>query len=384
MGSRVLILTDYPLSPDRIRGGIPRSLYSTTQAIRRLAPDIEFHVCTLSADVKRSCVKTEDNLVVHYIRYPLVDAPLIAPKQLTDYLFGKKIREIAPNLLHAQGTGKDYGYPAVQARFSPTVYTVHGVINQESKHWEGIKGRYHAVTGSRMERYVLRHARHVVAVSPYVQRTVAPFTTADISVIFNPVEPKFFDVPKREVPNRLLFVGGIEERKGLETLVRAVRLLIEEISEVEVHIVGGVRKVLYHERIKRLVRDLELDDNVRFLSHLSDEDLMREYAEASVFVLPSKEESQGIVLVEAMATGTPVVATDAGGMPDVVEDGRNGFLVSVGDARAMADRIGVLLGDTELRRTFGAEGRAMAAQYLPERIAEQHLELYRRLLTAPT
>jgi glycosyltransferase involved in cell wall biosynthesis len=132
--------------------------------------------------------------------------------------------------------------------------------------------------------------------------------------------------------------------------------------------------------VDREAGHLDLDDNICFLNHLCDEDLIREYAEASVFILPSKEESQGIVLVEAMATGTPVVATDAGGMPDVVEDNRNGFLVPVGDSRAMADRIGMLLKDTELRRSFGVEGKKMADQYLPDRIAGQHLELYRRLL----
>lgn len=383
MGYKVLILTDYPLSPDHIRGGIPRSLYSTTQTISRLAPDIEFHICTLNHEIKKSCVRTDRNLVVHYIRFPLVNAPLIAPKQLTDYLFRKKIREIAPDLIHAQGTGKDYGYPAVRARFSPTVFTVHGVIHQESKHWEGIKGRYHAITGTRMERYVLRHADHVVAVSPYVKRTIAPLTSAEISVIFNPVEPKFFDVQKREVRNRMLFVGGIEERKSLETLVHAVQLLKEEIPEVEVHIVGGVRKLLYHQKIQRLVRDLNLDDNIHFLSRLSDEDLIKEYAEASVFVLPSKEESQGIVLVEAMATATPVIATNAGGMPDVVEDGRNGFLVDCRDSKMMAEKISSLLADERMRKNFGRAGREMATEYLPEKISEQHLQLYRRLLAGP-
>ncbi|KAF5041508.1 GDP-mannose-dependent alpha-(1-6)-phosphatidylinositol monomannoside mannosyltransferase [anaerobic digester metagenome] len=178
----------------------------------------------------------------------------------------------------------------------------------------------------------------------------------------------------------MLFVGGIEERKGLETLVHAVQLLTEEIPEVEVHIVGGVRKVLYHQKIQRLVRDLLLENNVRFLSRLSDEELMREYAEASIFILPSKEESQGIVLVEAMATGTPVIATNAGGMPDVVEDGRNGFLVDCGDCRMMAEKLGILLTDEKMRKAFGCAGREMATEYLPEKIAKQHLQLYRKLL----
>jgi glycosyltransferase involved in cell wall biosynthesis len=380
MPTKILILADYPAPNATISGGIPRALYSLTQELKKLAPEIEFHICTYSDEIRKSVTIQSDNLFLHYICFPLEHAPIIVPKQLTGYLIGNIIKKVKPDLIHAHGTGKDYAYPAIRSSFQPTVVTVQGVIHQESKHWEGLKGRYHAITGKRMERYVLSKARHVAAISPYVKEAVRPLTNADVTVIFDPFEPNFLNVEKNEIPNRLLFVGGIEERKGLETLVHALKHVKADIPGVQLHIVGGVRKIRYHQKVEELIKELGLQDQVRFLGRLPDVSLMKEYAEAAVFILPSKEESQGIVLIEAMATGTPVIATNSGGMPYLVEDGRNGFLVSVGDSQAMADRISVLLKDAGSRRTMGAEGKEMAAQFLPEKIAEQHIGLYRQLL----
>ena len=225
----------------------------------------------------------------------------------------REIRQVSPDLVHAHGTGKDYAAPVIQWNPEKSVTTVHGVPWEESKHWTGIKGTYHRVTGRRIERFVLSRARTIIAVSPYVKRMILEQTRAEISVIFDPVEKKFFDVHKNENIHRLLFVGGIEERKGLEVLIKAIAQVKPIIPDVELHIVGGIRKMIYYHTLVRLIRSLGLESNIRFLGSLPETVLMREYAEAEIFVLPSYEKSQGIVILEAMATGTPVIATRPGG-----------------------------------------------------------------------
>jgi len=104
------------------------------------------------------------------------------------------------------------------------------------------------------------------------------------------------------------------------------------------------------------------------------------YATSTVLVLPSKEESLGVVLLEAMATGTPVVASSVGGIPDIVEDGLNGFLVSYGDSQSLASSLIKLLSDDRLRERMGAKGKEMARNYVPHKIAMEHLNLYKRIL----
>ncbi len=378
---KILLCSDYPSPGKPITGGVPRALYTIVQELKTSEPDYEFHICTLNSDVKKSTVINEDNLFVHYIRFPLKYMPILVPKQLTDYIIRKNIVAIQPDIVHAFGTGKDYAYPALQWDPRRTVITVEGVIHEESKHWTGIKGKYHAITGRQMERFVLNRALHIIAISPYVKKSVQPMTQGMISVIFNPVEPKFFTVQKDEHPNRILFVGGIEERKGLDVLIRALARIKMDIPDIELHIVGGIRKVVYHHSILGLIRSHNLEKNVVFCGQLPDSALLHEYREAAVFVLPSYEESQGIVILEAMATGTPVVATRAGGIPDMIQDGINGILVECGDDRAMAAGIISLLQDSTRRRTLEEAGRENAQQFRPEIVARQHLDVYSRVLS---
>jgi glycosyltransferase involved in cell wall biosynthesis len=378
---KILICTDYPAPNETMTGGIPRSVYSTVQALKKIAPEYDFHIVTLSATIKRSTILKDDNLTVHYLSFPLKNMPILVPKFLSKIFLLRYIRRIQPDLVHAMGTGWDYAYPALSWDPDSVIITVHGVIRQESKHWTGFKGRYHAVTGQRMENKVLAHARNVIAVSPYVKREVQPFTQGDITVIFNPVDKIFFTVEKDEVLNQLLFVGGIEERKGLDVLIRAVARIKKTVPDIELHIVGGIRKIVYHHAVCNLIKSLDLEENIVFCGRLTDSLLFREYREAAVFVLPSYEESQGIVILEAMATGTPVVATRAGGIPDMILDGANGCLVECGDDKQMAVSIVSLLQDKERRRVLGESGKETALQYLPEIIAQQHLQVYNRLLS---
>jgi L-malate glycosyltransferase len=377
---KILICTDYPTPNETVTGGIPRSVYSTVQALKKIAPEYDFHIVTLSATIKRSTILKDGNLTVHYFSFPLKNMPILVPKFLSKIFLLRYIRNLHPDLVHAHGTGWDYAYPAFSLNPDSVIITVHGVIRQESKHWTGLKGRYHAMTGQCMENKVLANARNVIAVSPYVKREVQPFIQGNITVIFNPVEGKFFNVEKDEVPNRLLFVGGIEERKGLDVLIRAVARIKKTVPDIELHIVGGVRKIVYYEKLRGLIKSLDMDQNIEFLGSLPEKKLSVEYREAAVFVLPSREESQGIVILEAMATGTPVVATRVGGIPDMIQDGTNGRLVDCGDDKQLTDVIVSLLMENDQRKKLGDAGKQSALRYLPEKIARQHLDVYNRIL----
>jgi glycosyltransferase involved in cell wall biosynthesis len=119
---------------------------------------------------------------------------------------------------------------------------------------------------------------------------------------------------------------------------------------------------------------------VAFLGSLPHEDVIRCMRAADVFVLPSLVESFGIVLLEAMGCGLPVVASRVMGIPYLVEDGLNGFLVPPTDEEVLADRITALLSDPDLRARMREQNRNKAAAYLMPRIADRFFELWQTLL----
>jgi len=379
MTFRLLMLSDYP-SPDRdVSGGVPRCVESTVSALSKLDSSIEIFVSSFSSKIKTNVTSKSGNLTVHYIPFPLANYPIFVPRCVTNRIIRREIMKVRPDIIHVQGIGKYYSFPILKECSNPVILTVHGIIHQESKSWRGLLGKYRGYVGRYLEKNILNRAKYLIAVSPYVKRAIAPMTTGEISVIYNSLNEMFFSVDKNEVPNRILFVGGIEERKGLHVLIDAIAAIKQTIPAIKLHIVGGIRKASYYNDLLNQIVNLGLQDSIVFKNHLSNSELMQEYSEAALFVLPSKEESLGVVLLEAMATGTPIVASNIGGIPDIIEDGQNGYLVNYGDSQAMASSIIKLLSDDKLRGEMGAKGKEMAKNYVPHKIAMEHLSLYKRV-----
>ena len=373
------MLSDYP-SPDRdVSGGVPRCVESTVSALSKLDSSIEIFVSSFSSKIKTNVTSKSGNLTVHYIPFPLANYPIFVPRCVTNRIIRREIMKVRPDIIHVQGIGKYYSFPILKECSNPVILTVHGIIHQESKSWRGLLGKYRGYVGRHLEKNMLNRAKYLIAVSPYVKRTIAPMTAGDISVIYNSLDEIFFSINKNEVPNRILFVGGIEERKGLHVLIDAIAAIKQTIPAIKLHIVGGIRKASYYNDLLDQIVNLGLQDSIVFKNHLSNSELMQEYSEAALFVLPSKEESLGVVLLEAMATGTPIVASNIGGIPDIIEDGQNGYLVNYGDSQAMASSIIKLLSDDKLRGEMGAKGKEMAKNYVPHKIAMEHLSLYKRV-----
>lgn len=177
----------------------------------------------------------------------------------------------------------------------------------------------------------------------------------------------------------VLFVGRLEKRKGLEYLLRAWPLVHEALPHVRLIVVGGGRRL---EGYRRWVSAHGWRE-VHFVGHVSPDDLVRYYQTADVFCAPSTgQESFGIVLLEAMAAGRPIVASRIPGYAEVVQEGAEGLLVPPKEPAALAVALTRLLADAELRRAMGARGRQKAAAYDWSRIAERVLAFYEETIDA--
>ncbi len=185
----------------------------------------------------------------------------------------------------------------------------------------------------------------------------------------------------------VLFVGRIEPLKGIDTLLKAVALATDGLPDLCGHlsltIIGGLpdptSETVEQEmrRLRRLKSKLGIDDLVTFLGAEDQDTLPYYYSAAEVCVVPSRYESFGMVALEAMACGTPVVASKVGGLTFTVEEGATGYLVPEDDPAALAERLKLLLTDPELRRRMGEKGTQVAQNYSWPLIADQIISLYR-------
>jgi glycosyltransferase involved in cell wall biosynthesis len=164
--------------------------------------------------------------------------------------------------------------------------------------------------------------------------------------------------PERPV---VLFVGWMEEFKGIFELARAARRLVDRGLSFRLVLCGD--GIHYDEMVRRC-RDYGLDDVVEFRGWVDENRKREALAEADLFVFPSHREGMPNAVVEAMASGLPIVTTPVGGIPCLIESGRNGLLVPPRDWEKLAEAIETLLGDEPLRRKMGRENR--------RRIEERH------------
>jgi colanic acid/amylovoran biosynthesis glycosyltransferase len=185
------------------------------------------------------------------------------------------------------------------------------------------------------------------------------------------------DRPPHDGKTILLTVANFAKRKGLPYLLQALALIRDGFPGLELRIVGGNP---FHSEVEaevhRLITDLGVRDNVILIGSKTRASLTAEYHQADIFVLPSvttpdgEKEGIPVVLMEAMATGLPVISTIHAGIPELVVDGRSGYLVPEGDTRALAASIALLLGNRSMWRPMGQAGR--------NRI-EEHFNLARQI-----
>jgi glycosyltransferase involved in cell wall biosynthesis len=172
----------------------------------------------------------------------------------------------------------------------------------------------------------------------------------------------------------VLFVGMLVFLKGVHVLIQAMKLVIRRIPDAKLLIIG---RGAYKAQLEKLISELGLEGKAEFLDHVPQE-VLRDYMRScQVLVLPSLSEGLGRVLIEAMACGKPVIGTNTGGIPSLIHDGGNGFLIPPNDPEALAGKLIYLLSSEDEAVRMGARGREFVAQTFS---TEKYVGGYARVL----
>ncbi len=224
-----------------------------------------------------------------------------------------------------------------------------------------------------------------IAVSPAARRYVNNTFPGDYEIIPNGIDFKHFSANVAPLPQyqdgklNILFVGRLEKRKGLRYLLEAYSKLKWEIPNIRLIVVGPGNP---DKESYRILSSHNLQD-VDFVGKVAYDELPRYYASADIFCSPATgAESFGIVLLEAMSAGKPVIASDIEGFRGVMTDGEHGLLVPKKDSDALADALGKLARDPELRSKLGGQGNRTAEDYRWEVVAGRVEKYYNKCLQA--
>lgn len=272
---------------------------------------------------------------------------------------------------------------------SPSLLTVHSMMIPDTKERRvdsafEVLIRLQSPVSALIEKRLLATSQVVTTVSSVAAenvRNVCPELGSLIEITWNGTDTEVFtpDRDRSKTRNRFLYVGRVAPGKGLEDLVSAMSLVVARHPAAKLSIVGdGPLK----SRIQAIVVEAGLDRHVKFLGHVGSRTVLCDlYRDAAALVLSSHHESLPTVVLEAMACGTPAIATSVGSVPDVVCDEENGLLVSPHAPREMADAMCRILDQAHLVELFGmAARRTIEERFSWQVVGRSYLRQYQAMM----
>lgn len=228
-------------------------------------------------------------------------------------------------------------------------------------------------------RLIWRQAARVVANSQGLRELALRTNRRQrIGVIGNGIDiSRFFPRTESRPQERCIITSGasrVTARKGLEYLIRAIAQLKSAYTQLLLKIMGDGND---RERLEKLVKELALEKHVEFLGRVPREMTAPYYQEASVFVLPSQNEGMSNAMLEALASGLPIIATDTGGSRELVKAGENGFIIKKQSSEDIAEKLRTLLDNPDLINKFGAASRKRAEELSWAKVAQDYVDVYK-------
>ena len=378
-GLRILMLSDY--FPPHIGGGVERVVEELCRGLVRKG-----HAVTVLTLATVPALATEIDGSLTVIRVPAVDLSGLLGFQFTFsarllLALRRQVRAFRPDIVHAHNfffrTTEAAALPWPGLGGAPLVTTLHlGRLEGGGFLLRRLIGAYEATAG----RLIARRTAHFIAVSEAVAAHAGRATGGRVPVttVPNGVDPVTFRPAPGDGPAEptVLFVARLVPNKGPDVLLRCVPAVLARHPGARFDLVGeGPMRT----RLEGLAGAMGISHAVRFLGLRTDVD--EQMRRAAVFVRPSHLEGMPLTILEAMASGLPVVATPVGGTPELVRDGETGYLVPVDDSEALAAALNSVLDDRPRARDMGRRGRAaVEAGYGWDAATDRTEAVYREVL----
>jgi glycosyltransferase involved in cell wall biosynthesis len=341
-------------------------------------PNLEVHILSCTQQPMSSPARLANNIWFHSLHVPKIGW-LRTGYAGCVLAVRKKLLEIRPDIVHAQGTERDCAMSAVFQNI-PKILTIHGNIRAITKLHRHSPLSFWGIQ-SQLEAFCLPRFAGVICISKYTQQQVSDLAKKTW-LLPNATENLFFEPRPTAVdsstPPLVLVVANVDRRKNQNELIRALDPLARRLRFV-VKFYGRCGEDSYGKEFRSL---LETRPWCSWGGMIGRENLRDEFARATVLFLPTREDNCPMVVLEAQASGVPVIASNVGGVPDLVEDGVTGLLTNPDLPSTMPIALEKILSDKALARRLAEGGSKQAlACYHPNVIATRHVEIYREVVS---
>ena len=321
---------------------------------------------------------------IHIYRFPSLPVPLRSKTRFTVRQYRRveeAFKEFSPDVVHLQSPT---GVPAAVRRcankqFVPVIATQHFLLEfimAYLKPFPFIGTLTHRALVSYLNRFY-RHCEYITCPTESIKKNlIKTQIKVPLHVISNGISLKKFTphVHAQSEKPIVLYVGRVDQDKNLQVILDSIPAVTAE-TNAQYYIVGGGNRLL---SIKRWVRLHGLENKVTFTGKIGHDSaqLRKLYSDAAVVLAPCLIETQSITTLEALASGIPVVASDAGALPELVRHGENGYLVPPSEPEKFSEYIIKLVQDPILRQRMGAAGRLVAEKHDFQKVVDKLVTIY--------
>jgi glycosyltransferase involved in cell wall biosynthesis len=285
------------------------------------------------------------------------------------------IKKIQPDIIHIQQIEMGlYGF------FPKLFLKIPYVVYARGIDFSDING----FIEKRQLKIALRKANALILLTDSMRKKFADYYHGPVYIIPNGIEMERFNNHSKEAARQkfgvgcgekiILYVGRLRDYKGIMYLISAMSKISRNDSTAKLVVVGGDQGE--KQNVERMIEELSLQEKIDLVGEKSPEDVLDYMVSADIFVLPSLREGFPNVFLEAMGSGLPIVSTNVDGLPEIIADGINGFLVPPKNADQLADKVCQLLSDTELREKISKHNLVKIKQFDINVISEQLEKIY--------
>lgn len=305
-----------------------------------------------------------------------------------EYLFyGRKkimrlIGEFKPDIIHIEGNGP-YLNIFKKIKNIPIIITPHAIFTEELKYKKTLFSKIKFILKKCIERHLIKKFKNFIFISDYNKHFYSSlFNINEIThiTIPNPVNASFYQNTTKKYNNILIYVGAINRRKNILSLLKALDVLYNKGFVFKLNVCGGFTEEDYKDEVMSFLNNNSISKNVIIHGFKSPSEVISLYNDSSLFVLPSLQETLPISICEALAAGCPVIATNVGGVNELVIHGRNGFIYEPKDMNELVMHLSNFQNGSYDYTAIANNAREFSIRFKPEVVAQKTIEFYKSIL----
>ena len=379
---KIVQIGDYPENENYIKGGVQASIYGLVKELIIK----KNNVCVISypgSSILSDHYEKRNNLEVFYFKKFGVSGIL---RILTII---KTINNIHPEICHLHGSNLVNLLVYIYTKLAkiPSLLTLHGIAFIEKRNDynkdKTIRNLLKYIERRSIDFVLFNISQLILVDTQYVADALVKlykknfiFRNPKYYVIPQGIDEEYFKLADNYEIFKIMTIGAICKRKGYIDLIQAMEKVICLYPKIILNIIGSLADHEYYQEIKNYINKKNLLMNIYIYPDLSFYEMKEYLSKSNIFVLHSEEESQGIVLCEAMACGKPIVATKIGGIPYIIKESVNGFLSDYSNIDQFAENIIRIIKDSTLRNKLSCNNRITAKQYSWKIIVDKIEGLY--------